>query len=87
MVSAGSKGDEIMLVSDVLLLGIVEWVIVRNVSLDASVLLFRWTIHCQQLLRRFQDGGLVPRSVRTFRACFSQLKPTIRVESMLNLFQ
>jgi hypothetical protein len=52
-----------MLVPDVFLLGFVKWDVVRNVSLDASVLLVRWTIYCQQLLRRSQDGGLVPRSV------------------------
>jgi hypothetical protein len=48
MVSTRSKSDKIMLVSDVFLLGVVKWVVVRDVSLDAAVLLFCWTVHCQQ---------------------------------------
>ena len=54
-----------MLVSDVLLFGVMQWIIVRDVSLDAAVFLLRWTIDCQELLGRLEDGSLVLRSART----------------------
>lgn len=65
MVSARTKSDEIVLVSDVFLLGVVQWVVVSDVVLDAAVFLVRWAIDCQQLLRRVEDGGLVLVSART----------------------
>jgi hypothetical protein len=57
MVSTRSEGDQIMLVSDVFLLGVMQWVVVGDIVLDAAILLVRWAIDCQQLLRRLEDGS------------------------------
>lgn len=46
MVSARAKCDQIMLVSNIFLLGVMQWVVVRDVILDAAILLVRWTINC-----------------------------------------
>lgn len=66
MVSTRAKSDQVMLVSDVFLLRVVQGVVVRDVILDATILLFRWTIDCQQLLRRPEDSSLFPQSAYTF---------------------
>lgn len=57
MISTRAESDQIMPVSDVFLLCVVERVVVRDVILDATILLVRWTIHCKQLLRRLEDGS------------------------------
>lgn len=68
MVSARAKSNQIVLVSDVVLLGVMQWVVVRDVSLNTAVLWIRWAVDCQQLLGRFEDGSLAPRSVHMFFA-------------------
>ena len=60
MVSARAKSDQIMLVPNVLLISVMQWVVVRDVILDAAILLIRWTIDRQQLLRGLEDGCLAP---------------------------
>jgi hypothetical protein len=85
MVSTRSKGDQIMFVSNVFLLSLMQWVVVRDVILDTAIFLVRWTIHCQELLRRLGDSGLALWSVFTFLSFFP-LSLTVRVESMFDLF-
>lgn len=90
MVSAGTKSDQIMLVSDVFLLGVVKWVVIRDVILYAAILLVRWTIDCQQLLGRLEDCSFVQDQCTMFllpRRFLFGTALTIGVESMLNLLQ
>ena len=73
MVSTRPKSDQVMFVSGVFLLGVVQWVVVVDVVLNAAVLRVRWAIDCQQLLGRLKDGGLALRSVHIScdLACFA----------------
>ena len=90
MVSARAKSYQVMLVPDVLLISVVQWVVVRDVILDAAILLIRWTIDRQQLLRGLEDGSLAPNQYTCFswsRPSFAERRLTIRVESVLDLFQ
>ena len=88
MVSSGTKSNQIVLMSDVVLLGVVQWVVVRDVVLDAAILLVRWTVDCQQLLRGFEDGGLAPRSVHVPRdSSLAWTVLTVRIESMFDFFE
>ena len=71
MVSARAKSNQIVLVSDVVLLGVMQWVVVRDVGLNTAVLRVRRAVDCQKLLGRFEDGSLAPRSIHVFLAIIS----------------
>jgi hypothetical protein len=90
MVSAWPESDQILLVSDVFLFGIMQRIVIRDKVFDAAILWIRWTIDRQQLLTRLEDSGLDLQSAPMFYwSRLADLDPgnTIGVKSMFYLFE